>query len=54
MYAREINIIGYIEISSLEGKNMKEAYKFLAYCIYQINNKNKKLTDIQFKLLLYK
>ena len=54
MFARENNFIGYIEISSLEGKNVKEAYKFLAYCIYQINIKKKDLTDIKFKLLFYK
>ena len=52
-FSKEHNFIGYIEISSVTGKNVNDAFKFLANAIYQINIKNKNLTDIEFKSKLY-
>ena len=45
-YSRKKKFVRYFEISSLNGKNVEEAFNFMAKSIFLINNFNKSLTDI--------
>ena len=50
-YAKKHNFIGYFEVSSKTGKNVYEAFEFLAYSLYQL--KFEKKNEIKFKVKLY-
>lgn len=52
-YSKNKNFVGYFEVSSKTGRNVINAFEFLANCIYQINNNNKNLKDLEFTTLLY-
>ena len=52
-YSKNKNFVGYFEISSITRKNVEESFDFMGNCLYQVNELNTKLNNIEFKIKIY-